>query len=57
MFQNVTFLVQKLSSEIVVKTKDCVSIVKECKGMQDEAVAYVDRSNNSYYIRQDLKYI
>ena len=36
-------VVQNLSSEIVQQTKTCVSIFKECKGMEDEAVAYVER--------------
>ena len=36
-------VVQKLSSEIVEQTKVCVNIFKECKGMEDEAVAYVKR--------------
>ena len=40
---SVPFVVQKLSSEIVQKTKVCANIFKECKGMEDEAVAYIDR--------------
>ena len=37
------FIVQALSSEIVKQTKVCANIFKECKGMEDQALAYVDR--------------
>ena len=37
------FTVQTLSSEIVKQTKNCANIFKECKGMEDQAVAYVGR--------------
>ena len=40
---SVPFTVQTLSSEIVQQTKKCTTIFKECKGMEDQAVAYVGR--------------
>ena len=36
-------MIKDLSSEIVKQTKVCADTFKECKGMEDEAVAYVAR--------------
>ena len=39
----VPVIVQNLSSEIVLKNRVCVDTFKECKGMEDQAVAFVAR--------------
>ena len=36
-------MIKDLSSEIVKQTKVCANTFKECRGMEDQAVAYVGR--------------
>ena len=41
-------MIKDLSSEIVKQTKVCADTFKECKGLEDEAVAYVARYLNTH---------